>query len=91
MKEWILTSEVEPPNNMTVLAESCGSLFSAAYSKLLDQWYLVNGSYMEEIAEPQKLFLDPEYAKSHPRKSPVIHTEKPRLRRRKTEQMEFLL
>jgi hypothetical protein len=87
MKVWIQLSQVEPPVNTTVLVESCGSLFSAAYSKLLDQWYLVNGSYMEEIAEPQMLFLDSQWAKLHPRRSPVIHTEKPKIRRRKSEQI----
>jgi hypothetical protein len=66
MKRWIFSFRVEPPNH-TVLAKSGGSGFDAYYDRLLEQWYLVAGSHMEKIEQPQMLFLDDEYAREHER------------------------
>jgi hypothetical protein len=67
MKSWVFTFRVEPPHMQTLMVKSGGSVFDAAYSRLLGQWYLVAGSYMEQISEPQFIFVSDEYAREHPR------------------------
>ena len=60
MKEWrwFWLREVEKIPTHAVLAFDEGSGFTAAYSRLLDQWYiLVPGQGEEKIRPPQKLFL----------------------------------
>jgi hypothetical protein len=45
----------------------------------------------EEIAEPEKLFLEPNWAKAHPRKSPVpLRANHHRIRKQKAEQLRLL-
>jgi hypothetical protein len=69
MKSWVFTFRVEPPHMQTLMVKSGGSVFDAAYSRWLRQWYLVAGSYMEQIAEPQFIWCSDEYAREHPRES----------------------
>jgi hypothetical protein len=67
MKCWILTFRVEAPS-FVVSARSGGSVCFAAYSRLIDQWYLIaNGS--EEIMDPpEMIFVDEKYVLEHPSK-----------------------
>jgi hypothetical protein len=72
----------------TVMVKSGGSVFNAAYSKWLRQWYLVAGSYMEQISEPQFIWCSDEYARAHPRQTPVRQNP---LRLRKTKSVQLSL
>ena len=64
-KHWTLTFRVTPPNEV-ISARFGGSVFFAAYSKWLRQWYLIANGTEEKIEEPQMLFLDEEYVREHP-------------------------
>ena len=67
MKRWIETCCVEPPHQQTVMARFGITVFDAAYSAILDQWYLVHGGTLEKIAEPEEIFVDSQYADTHKR------------------------
>lgn len=50
-----------------VSARNGGSVFFAAYSQVLRQWYWVYPGGEQKIDEPQMLFLTSEYADTHKR------------------------
>jgi hypothetical protein len=83
MKAWIPTSEIEPADLEGTVSARCGaSVMFTAFSAVTG-WHWVYPQGMEEISEPPLLFIDPQWARLHPRRSKVVHIEKPRLRRRK--------
>lgn len=89
MKKWILAFRVDPPAHV-VSARTGGSVFFAAYSRWLRQWYLVANGSEEIIDEPEMLFLDEEYASDHPSKI-IMRPEKIRsCRKKKSEQLLLL-
>jgi len=66
MKSWILPCRVHPPTDRVFSARNGGSVFSAAFSRVLNQWYMViPGNGEEKIDEPQMIFVDDEYAKAN--------------------------
>src|SRR5438477_7422824 len=65
VKHWTLTFRVIPPSEV-VSARFGGSVFFAAYSKWLRQWYLIANGTEEKIEEPQMLFLEEDYVRTHP-------------------------
>lgn len=66
MKSWIFSCRVHPPTERVFSARNGGSVFSAAFSRVLNQWYMViPGSGEEKIDEPQMIFVDAEYAKAN--------------------------
>jgi len=66
MKSWIFSCRVHPPTGQVFSARNGGSVFSAAFSRVLNQWYMViPGNGEEKIDEPQMVFLDAEYAKAN--------------------------
>ena len=66
MKSWILSFRVHPPTGCVFSARNGGSVFSAAFSRVLNQWYMViPGNGEEKIDEPQMIFVDDEYAKAN--------------------------
>jgi hypothetical protein len=88
MKHWVFTFRVEPPA-WVVSARTGGSVFFAAYSRIIDQWYLCANGTEEIIDPPDMLYLDEEYVRSHPRdlvKHPIKHTS---LRPEKTTQLKL--
>lgn len=76
-KRWIFTFRVEPPKLQTVMVRSGGSVFDAAFSTLLGQWYMVlPGGSLEQIPAPEMMFVSEDWAREHPaadlsRSSPV--------------------
>ncbi len=58
---WVSTLRIPPPQNKTVSVRFGASVCFAAYSVLRRKWFLVAGSYEEEIAAPSLWFCtDPE-------------------------------
>lgn len=88
MKKWIDTSLIEPADlkGQTVSGRFGGSVMFVAYSRI-SGWHWVCPQSMEAIAEPPELLLEPDWAKAHPRKSPLVERGKPRIRKRKSEQL----
>jgi hypothetical protein len=83
MKVWIPTSEIEPADlEGTVTGRFGAAVMFVAFSSVTG-WHWVYPNGMEEISEPPLLFIDPQWARLHPRRSPVVHRAKPHLRRRK--------
>lgn len=64
MKSWAFTFRLEPPNGV-FSARNGGSVFFSAYSRILNQWYLVANGSEEKIDPPQMIFVEAEYAKAH--------------------------
>jgi hypothetical protein len=62
-----------------------------AYSRLLRQWYWITPGSEEKIAQPQMLFLDPEWVALHPSKTFVAREKPLVIRKPKTEQLMFEL
>ena len=91
MKRWVFTFRIEPSElEGTVSGRFGQSVMFVAYSKY-SGWLLVSGSSLEKIAEPEMLFLDPEWARQHPRKSPAPRRENPiKIRKQKAEQLCLL-
>jgi hypothetical protein len=92
LKRWILTSQIEPGELEGTLSGRFGSsVMFVAYQRLLDQWYWIQPNGIEErIAEPEMLFLDSDWARDHPRKTPVSRRENPqRIRKGKAEQLRL--
>jgi hypothetical protein len=89
MKHWVFTWRVEPPVNTVVSVRFGPSVCFAAYSKVIDQWYLVANGKEEKIAEPPMIFLEGSYIEDHPRNI-VRRREKPFLiRQKKQEQLRL--
>ena len=89
MKQWISTTLIEPSElEGTVSGRTGGSIMFVAFSRVTG-WALVYAQGTEKIEEPSELFLEPSWANAHPRKSPIIALEKPRLRKRKGKQLEL--
>jgi len=60
------------------------------YSKILDRWvWLQPGGIEEKIAEPEKIFLDEEYIRAHPRIGGAPRENKTRIHRRKADQLRL--
>lgn len=78
MKEWIPTSQIEPADLEGTVSGRSGSNIMFVWFSKLTGWWWVYPRGMKEIGEPPLLLLDPQWARLHPRKSPIIHTEKPK-------------
>jgi len=89
LKQWIETGQIEPSELEGTVTARCGSSVMFVAFSPVTGWRWIYPGGMEVIAEPPLLFLEPGWAKAHPRKSAVVRTEKPRVRRRKTEQLLF--
>jgi hypothetical protein len=91
-KQWIDSHLVEPSELEGVLSGRFGSnIMFVSYSKYIGWLWIVPGGSNEEIPEPQQLFLEESWARSHPRKSAVVHRENPlRIRKQKAEQLRLL-
>jgi hypothetical protein len=92
MKRWIDTWRVEPPDH-TVMGRygaSGASVMDVAYSHVTNSWYHVWGGHQKEIAEPQMLFLDEDYARKHARPNPVPPENSQGMRKKKQEQLMLL-
>lgn len=89
MKEWIPTSQIEPADlERRVVSGRFGSSIMFVAFFQLTGWQWIFGGGEKSIPEPPLLLLDPIWAKAHPRKSPIVHTEKPHLlRKQKTDQL----
>lgn len=89
MNRWIFTARVEPPTH-TLTGRFGAAVLDCFYSQILDQWHQVlPGGSMEKIEEPHMLWLDPQWASSHPRQGKSVHRENP-LRIRKTDKQLLL-
>jgi hypothetical protein len=88
MKEWIPTSQIEPADleGRTVSGRFGAAVMFTAFSSVTG-WHWIYPQGMEAISEPPLLFLEPQWARLHPRRSPVIHREKVGIRKRKTNQL----
>jgi len=89
MKHWIFTARIDPGALAGVVSGRFGaSIMFVAYSKSLSRWYWIYPGGNEQIAEPQMLFLDPDWAREHPAKKTSVRRENPlAIRRRKSEQL----
>ena len=87
MKRWIFTWRVQPPVNTTVSVRFGSSVCFAAYSKLLEQWYLIANGSEEKIDEPPLWFCEDEYAAEHQRAGAVPPPKKSSLRKKKDPQL----
>jgi len=93
MKIWIETRLVEPPEH-TVSGAFGVSIMFVGYYKWLNEWrWLQPGGIEEKIPEPERLFLEEEYVRTHLLKTPRGRRENPaRIRRKKHgEQLLFRL
>ena len=90
MKRWIFTSRIEPADlEGTVSGRFGASVMFVSYSRVTG-WHWIYPSGQEKIDEPQMLFLEPDWARAHPRTSPVSRRENPlRLRKQKIQQTFF--
>ncbi len=61
---WVFAARVDPPT-WVVSARDGASVFFAAYSKAIRQWFMVYPGGEESIDEPQMLFVSEEYAAQH--------------------------
>ncbi len=87
---WVFTFRVDPPTGV-VSARNGASVFFAAFSRALRQWYMVPpGQPEEKIAEPQMIFVSQEYADTHKRES-VGRRPGVRLREGKQKLVQFEL
>lgn len=92
MKHWVFAFRVDPPIGFVVSARTGGSVFFAAYSRPLDQWFMVYPGGEERIAEPQMLFLEEEYVSEHTRDlSKVVRRPTTTLRQGKQKTVQFEL
>jgi len=91
MMRWVFASRIEPADIEGTISARCGcNVFFAAFSKVTG-WLWIYPGGEEKIAEPQMLFVDEEWAREHPRRSPVISRENPlRIRKQKVEQLRLL-
>jgi hypothetical protein len=88
-----MTWRVEPPVNQTISVRFGSTVMFGAYSKFLDQWYMVcPGGTLEKIAEPPLWYCSNDWARGHQRdlaKHP--RRENPlRIRAAKAEQLTLL-
>ena len=94
MTSWIFTYCVHPPTDRVFSARNGADVFFAAYSKILDQWYLCANGQEEKIDTPAMLFLDSEYVNAH-EKDVSTQVSRPTLRlregKRKAVQFELAL
>ena len=81
---WVSTFRIPPPANQTISVRFGASVCFAAYSSLLRQWFLIAGSYQEEIAAPSLWWLRDGSNKSDQNYSEIIPQTK--LRRSKKPQ-----
>ena len=87
VREWIPASHIEPSELEGVVSGKFGSTVMFAAYTTLTGWQEVYPNGVALIYEPPLLLLDPNWARLHPRKSPVIRVEKPGIKRRKTDQL----
>ena len=88
MKEWVPTSQIEPADLEGVVSGRFGAAAMFVAFSSVTRWLLIiPGGGEEKIEEPPLLFLEPVWAALHPRKSPVIRTEKPSMKRKKNDQL----
>jgi hypothetical protein len=90
-KRWTFTFRIEPGElEGTVSGRFGQNLIFCAFSTLTGWWWVYPGG-MQRIEEPQMLYLDPAWAREHPRKSPAPRRENPiRMRKQKVEQLCLL-
>ena len=89
MSLWVFTFRVEPPS-CVVSARNGGSVFFAAYSRALRQWYMVLPGGEEKIDEPQMIFVTSEYADTHKREN-IARRPSVRLREGKQKLVQYEL
>jgi len=65
VKHWVSLWRVPPPANQVISVRHGSSVCFAAYSRVLDQWFLIANGSEEEIAAPEMWFCDDEYAAQH--------------------------
>lgn len=66
MKSWVSAFRIDPPVGV-VSARNGGSVFFAAFSRVLRQWYMLVPGGEEKIDEPQMIFVEREYVEAHKR------------------------
>ena len=86
---WVFSFRVEPPTGV-FSARNGVSVFFSAYSRLLDQWYLVANGTEEKIDPPQMIFVESDYAKAH-EKEESVRRPTIRLRESKKKAVQFEL
>jgi hypothetical protein len=64
-----------------------GSVMFVSYSRFLRQWYWITPGSEEKIAQPQMLFLDPDWVVLHPSKTFVAREKPLRIKQPKTDQL----
>ncbi len=72
---WVISGRVEPPT-WVVSARNGASIFFAAYSKVLRQWFFVYPGGEERIDEPQMILVEEDYVRDHPNNNFI---EKPKI------------
>jgi hypothetical protein len=88
MSSWVFTFRVEPPHSQTILARSGGSIFFAAWSRLLDRWYMIYPGGSERIEPPEMWLCEEDWAKTHQRDLAPAPVQRIR-RSEKPEQMQL--
>ena len=88
---WVSPRDVEPPTGCTFLARTEASGFQAAYSRILDRWYLIiPGGGEEQIDQPEFMFLSRDYVEEHMRlQTRRVDWPPHRLRRKVVEQFDL--
>ncbi len=91
---WVSVYRVPPPSNKVISVrvisgDLAGSIMFAAYSRILDQWYLCANGKEEEIDKPQLWWCDdPAVSKEPENYSQIIPQQKMR-RSNKVKQLEL--
>jgi hypothetical protein len=85
--KWVLTAQVEPPEDKTVSGRYGGSVCFVAYSKLSGWRMLLGGGLTQKIEEPPEFFCEDEWAAAHVRKDFVERVKLPSCAKRKDTQL----
>lgn len=91
---WVSVWRVPPPSTKVVSVRFGSSICFAAYSRILNQWFLCANGKEEKIEEPTLWWCnDPEYAKTHQRElseQPIRRENPLRIRKERAEQLLLL-
>jgi hypothetical protein len=88
VKRWVFTARIDPGDLGKVVSGRFGSSVMFVHYSRFTGWHWIYPGGEEKIAEPEMLFLDPEWCEAHPAKVfRPLSEKKVAIRRKKEDQL----